>query len=442
LENTQGANLEAHVLLGQVYADQGDVTSAVNEYQTAIGRMGGVYPDAHFRYGQLLLERGDEAQAESQFQQAVEGSQRQHLPSLVALMELALRRNETSKADDIFHDVMSRAAETPEDLLQIGKASMLRGEYDYAARDLRRAMAARSEGNAEAELYLALTLARHAELNIARGTFEQAISRRSGNYPEARLEFGKFLHEQGEVSRAVSELRAAVRLRGGNYPRAELALGTVLADWAVNRCEEAVQQLTLAISHRDGVFPEVEQALWRVYVARLGLLDEARKLSARPEDQVWLEQGQDAFTLYGSDGNTGQRPVGEKPLENGDVRNFYVVPLATGAAYPAVALRTGSGGLNLRWRPGEQGHRPRWVVTVSAPDGERQLDVSPLDNHLMKKFATEMSVRVSQGYVAFWLDNQEVGRIPADQPVPIQWTVTDGGILVLNIRESKGMDNH
>ncbi|MCS6803704.1 MAG: protein kinase [Acidobacteriota bacterium] len=441
LANTEGVNPEAHMLLGRVYAEQGDETNAIRAYQTAIEQMGGLYPEAHYHYGQLLLERGELSQAERQFQQAVEGTERRHLPSLVALMDLALQRGETSVVNALFSEIISKAAETPDDWLQMGKASFVRGQYDYAARDLRRAIAAQPQGSAEAQMYLALTLARRDQFSEAREAFEQAISRRNGNYPRARFEFGKFLYEQGEVKRAVSELRAAVRLRGGHYPQAELALALALADWAVNRCDEAAQQLQLTISRQAIPFPEAEQALWRVYVARLGLLEEARKLSPRPEDRAWLEQRSEAILIESQDDTPVYRLISDKPLESGEARTYSLVPLARRGAYPTLALKIGVSALQLRWRAGEQNQSPRWAATLITPDGERLLDMTPVENHLMRKFAVEITVRVQPSSIALALDQQEVGQIAGDGSSPIQWSVTGGSVLVWSVRESKAMDN-
>lgn len=441
LENTAGVSPEAHLLLGRIYAEQGDDTNAIREYQTAIEQMGGVYPEAHYHYGQLLLERNELPQAERQFQHAVEGSQQRHLPSLVALMDLASQRGETATVNALFSEIISKAAETPDDWLQMGKASFIRGQYDYAARDLRRAIAAQPQGNAEAQMYLALTLARRGELSGARAAFEQAISRRGGNYPHARFEFGKFLYEQRDVKRAVSELRAAVRLRGGRYPQAELALALVLADWAVNRCEEAAQQLQLAISRQAMPFAEAEQMLWRVYVARLGLFEEARTLSPRPEDRAWLEQRSEAILIESQGDAPGYRALSDKPLESGETRTYSIVPLARRGAYPMLALKIGSGGLQLRWRADDQTRSPRWIAMLATPEGERVLDMTPIENHLMKKFATDITVRVHPGYVTLVVDQQDVGQVVNDGSVPIQWMVTGGSVLVWNVRESKTVDD-
>lgn len=440
LQYDQGFNPEAHALLGLVYFDQGDYGGAEREFNTAIQQMDGVYPEAQYGLGQLLLQRGQEAEAINQFQLAAKGSDRPHLPSLVTLGELALRRGETSQADEFFRQVITKASDDPHDVLQVGRVLWLREQYDLAARELRRAMAGRGGVFPEAELYLGLTLARQGDLKGALEALSNAARRRGGNYPEARLALGLELDEQGQTNRAIEELRAAIRLRGGNYPQAELALGNMLADWAVGQYDEAQRQWQLAISHRGGSFPEAERSLARLYLARLGQIAEARKIWSRLEDKDWLEQTKDALVIRTGPGSPARALASAKPLDVGDAVTFLFTPLAGESQALGVTFKVGAGGVKVRWLPGEEGQPARWAAVAVTGDGERPLEVRPLDNQLTKKFSAELSVRVNRSQVVVLLDGQEVVRMPLDaagQPLVV---LCEGQAMVYNVREAKTMD--
>lgn len=440
LQLDRGFNPEAHALLGLVYFDQGDYSGAEQELNTAIQQMDGVYPEAQYWLGQLLLLRGQEQEALAQFQSAARGSDPPHLPSLVALGELALRRGEVSQADDLFREVIARATDDPQDVLQVGRVLWLREQYDLAARELRRAIAGRAGVFSQAELYLGLTLARQGDAKGALEAFQRAIRQRGGNYPEARLALGLHLYEQGQTTGALEELRAAVRLRGGNYPQAEWALGNLLADWGVGQYEEAQRQLQLAISHRGGNFPEAEHSLARLALARLGQIAEARKIWSRLEDRNWLEQTKDAVLLRTGPGTAVQRLAGTRPLEVGDSLTLTFAPLAGGPLMPGVTFKVGACGIKVRWLPAEAGQPGRWTVVALTPEGERAVDVHPIDNQLTGKISAELSVRVSRSQVTLLLDGQELVRAPlevAGHPLVI---LGEGQAMVYNLRGTSSMD--
>jgi tetratricopeptide (TPR) repeat protein len=440
LQYDQGFNPEAHALLGLVYFDQGDYGGAEREFNTAIRQMDGVYPEAQYGLGQLLLQRGQETEAINQFQLAAKGGDQPHLPSLVTLGELALHRGETSKADELFREVIAKASDNPQDVLQVGRVLWLREQYDLAARELRRAIAGKGGVFPEAELYLGLTLARQGDLKGTLEAFSNAALRRGGNYPEARLALGLELYEQGQRDRAIEELRAAIRLRGGNYPHAEWSLGHILADWTVGQYEEAQRQLQLAISHRGGSFPEAEQSLARLYLARFGQIAEARKIWSRLEDKEWLEQTKDALAIRTGPGSPARALAGAKPLDVGDSLTLVFAPLAGGSQAPGATFKVGAGGVKVRWLPGEEGQPARWSAVALTTDGERPLEVRPVDNQLTKKFSAELSVRVNRSQVVLVLDGQEVVRTPLDvagQPLVV---LCEGQAIVYNLRESKSMD--
>ncbi|MBI3949816.1 MAG: protein kinase [Acidobacteria bacterium] len=442
ITNDQGFNPEAHALLGLVYFDQGDYSGAESEYNTAIKQMDGVYPEAQCRLGQLLLDRGNEAEAATLFQQAVDGSERQHLPSLLALGELALHRDEPDRAEEMFREVISRASDTSEDILQVGRVLLLRHQYDLAARELRRAISSRQGVFPEAELYLGLTLAKQADLKGAIEALKQAVAHRGGNYPDGRVALGMALYEHNEYSQAIEELKAAVRLRGGNDPQAELWLGILLADWAVGRYDEALAQLQLAITHRGGRFPEAEQAMARLYFTRLGQLAEARKIWGQRDDQSWLEQTKDALFIRSGSGTSTQRVIGGKSAGAGDSMTFSLAPVAGGSQAPIMTVKVDAGGVTVRFIPGEESRPPRWSALVFGPGGERSLDVQPIENQLMGKTSTEISVRIGRMQASLVLDGQEVWRGPVEPSVQVLAVIGDGEAVLYNWRESKGVDIH
>ncbi|RMG53948.1 MAG: serine/threonine-protein kinase [Acidobacteria bacterium] len=430
LDNDQGFNPQAHNLLGQIYFDQGDYDGARREFALAIDQMEGVYPDARYHLALLLREQGQRAEAERQFQRALEESNGFHLPTLVALGALALERGQVDEAESLFHRVIAQAGDAPEELLQVGRVLMLRKQYELAIREFRQAIALRQGFYPEAALYLGLTLIEQGDLASATAILQQAVEQCGGNYAEARKALGLVLYRRGAYTEAIEELKAAIRLRGGNFPAAEFALGTVLADWAIGRYEQAERYLQLAITHRAGHFPEARRALGRLYWARLGQLDKARRIWTELGDDLRIAVMAQAIQLDGTVDRGVEQRVGGRPLDAGDRLAFAFVPVPGEAGPPTVTFTIGDHVLHVHYVNGAEESPPHWVASIETPGGQHRLSMPIIENQLMGKVSVQVVVRVGDEGIVLTLDGQDVDRV--DSPLPASvWARVRGGRLIL-----------
>ncbi len=252
-------NARAHVNMGVLMEQKGQVEEAIEEYRAALA-MEPDYADAHFNLGVAFIRLNRVDEAERAFRDAIRLSPGD-APAHINLANVLYRRSDWDAAMAEYGEAVRIA---PHDQgARLGRARSLakNTRYDEAIAEYRRLLEI-APNHAVAHLDLGNAYIRKGDFPTAIEEFREA-ARLDPTDIISRTNLGTALSMEGKTDEAMAVFRDALRL-DPNDPDAHFSLAEALLDQG--KLEEAIEEYRLVLRVRPsdaGVYVAIGRALLR-----------------------------------------------------------------------------------------------------------------------------------------------------------------------------------
>jgi tetratricopeptide (TPR) repeat protein len=231
----------AHLNLGNILRDRGDMDEAIKEYQQAL-RLKKDYSDAHNDLGFALIAKGDVDRAIKEYLEAL----RLKKDDLVAHLNLGCALSDRGDVDGAikeFQEALRLKKDDPKAHYNLGNSLQAKGDVDGAIKEWQEALRLNKDFR-EAHDNLGKALLDKGDVSGAIDECHAALRLKKED-ADAHNTLGVALIAKGDIDGAIEECREALRLKK-DYPEAHGSLGNALrikgdVEGAISECQEALR---------------------------------------------------------------------------------------------------------------------------------------------------------------------------------------------------------
>lgn len=251
---------EAHMLLGRVLAERGQVDAALDEYRQAAYR---APLDARplLAMSRTLLDIGSTPRALSYARDATRLAPGDK-DAMLALVTALIAQQKLNDASSALAPVAARLPKDPQVALIEGRLSLARGDAASARASYTRALASGADTR---EALQGLIQAEGAQPSVSTRQRVEAAIEATPSDPELRLLAGQVYRAMNDLPRAEAALQQAQRLSPTHVPIALELAGVLMA---AHRPAEASAALERVVPARPARLSEVRVALAAAYQAQ------------------------------------------------------------------------------------------------------------------------------------------------------------------------------
>jgi tetratricopeptide (TPR) repeat protein len=219
----------AHISLGNVLMQRGQVDEAISHFQKALQSNPG-YPEGHYNLGKLLLQEGRGDEAIPHLQKALQispGNADAHL----SLGNVLMQKGQVDEAISHFQTALQIRPDFAQARNNLGNALLQEGRVDEGISHLQKSLQI-NPGNAETQNNLGGAFLLKGQVDEAISHFQTALQIRP-DFAGPHFNLGNALLQKGSVAEAISQYQKALQIN----PRDAKAQNNLA--WLLATCAEA-----------------------------------------------------------------------------------------------------------------------------------------------------------------------------------------------------------